>query len=319
MEKRTSSQEPRIEDAQEAATDARTSMTEKLEVLEDRVRETLKDTRSAVEGIVENVKGTVDDTVGAVKETVDQAKSTVGSLVENVKDTVGSTTTTVRQSFDVQHQVAQRPWLMFGGAILTGYVVGGWTVRDSVRRRQYSTQGAYYDDDDNLYAAAMSSGATPEDIEEQKSDTENGYAYPSHMSETAQGQSRSGTHAYEQHQPQESKLGQFHEEWNVLKSVALGTLLGTVRAMVRQQLPTLAPQIDNVLNRMSVKLGTEPIDLWGAQEHSQDTVKTDASGHYGASKSPTESTHASTSGSQETADRTPATSTQPQPYSQYRR
>jgi uncharacterized protein YjbJ (UPF0337 family) len=319
MEKRTSNQEPRIEDAHEAATDTRASMAEKLEVLEGRVRETLKDTRSAVEGIVENVKGTVGDTVGTVKETVDQARSTVGSLVENVKDTVGSTTTTVRQSFDVEYQVGQRPWLMFGGAVLAGYVIGGWTDRDSEHGRRYSEQGASYDDDDNLYAAAMSSGATPEDIEEQKSDTENGHAYPSHMSETAQGQSRSGTHAYEQHQPQESMLGQFHEEWNVLKSVALGTLLGTVRAIVRQQLPTLAPQIDNVLNRMSAKLGAEPIDLWDAQAHSQDREQPNDSGHYSADKSSTKATHASTSVSQESADRTPATNAQPQPYSQYRR
>jgi len=319
MEKRTSNQEPRIEDPHEAATDTRASMTEKLEVLEGRVRETLKDTRSAVEGIVENVKGTVDDTVGTVKETVGQARSTVGSLVENVKDTVGSTTTTVRQSFDVQHQVEQRPWLMFGGAVLTGYVVGGWVVRDSERRRQYSGQGASYDEDDNLYAAAMSSGATPEDIEEQKSDTENGYAYPSHMSKTDSEQSRSDTHVYEQHQPQESPLGQFHEEWNVLKSVALGTLLGTVRALVRQQLPTLAPQIDNVLNRMSAKLGTEPIDLWDTQGHAQDRGQPNVPGPHGGYKSPTESTHASTSASPESADRAPVTNAEPQPHSQYRR
>ena len=313
MEQRTSSQEPHnIEEAREAATGARAAMTEKLEVLEDRMRETLESTRSAVEDIVENVKGTVDDTVGTVKETVDQARSTVDSLVENVKDTMTSATATVQRSFDVQYQMEQRPWLMLGGAVLAGYVIGTWTTQESARQSRYRSQGTYYNDDDNLYAAAMSSGATPEDIEEQSDDPESGHAYPSHMPKPAQRYSHGGSQAYEQHQPQESKLGQFHEEWNVLKSVALGTLMGAIQAMVRQEMPRLAPQIDNVINRVSAKLGTEPIDLWHPQEHSRGPGQPDTSRNYAAYT-------ASTGAAQGVIDRPAAAGARPQPYTQYRR
>jgi len=315
MEQRTGSQEPRIEETRNAAEETRASMTEKLEVLEDRVRETLEGTRSTVEGIVEDVRDTVSDTVGTVKETVEQAKSTVDTLVENVKDTVDSTATMVQQSFDIRHQVEQRPWTMFGGAVLAGYLLGNWTLSDSQHRRKYFDQGSSYDGDDNLYAAAMSGGATLDDLEAQKDDGENGYAYPPHVSNTAQEYPRSSAVVYEQPKPQgQSKLGQFHEEWNVLKSVALGTLMGTIQSMVRQQMPSLAPHIDNVFQRMSAKLGTEPIEPSHGQQYPQQG-QSDTSEQY-AANTPTTAPPSSTS--KGIADN-PSVGVQPQPYMQYRR
>jgi ElaB/YqjD/DUF883 family membrane-anchored ribosome-binding protein len=73
----------------------RAVMTDGLEVLEERVRETVEDMRSAVEDIVENVKDTVDTTVE-----------------------------TVRHTFDLSYQVEQHPWLMFGGVTAVGYLLG---------------------------------------------------------------------------------------------------------------------------------------------------------------------------------------------------
>lgn len=100
-------------------------------------------------------------------------------------------------------------------------------------QRHDSPSGASYDEDDSLYATAMSSGATPEDIEEQRKDTENGHAYPSHMPEIT------GAHE-QQRQLGEHTFGQFHEKWNIVKRIALGSVMGTIQTMARQQLPTLA-------------------------------------------------------------------------------
>jgi len=163
------------------------SMTDKMELLEDRVRETVEGTRSAVEHIVDNVKGTVDETVEVMKGTVNEAKSTVDNLVENVKDTTASAVTKVQQSFNLQYQVAHRPWAMFGGAVIAGYCIGAWTNQGSRRQRQYRDQEHQYDEDDNLYAAAvMSGGATVEDLEKDKNPQKDGYAYPPHLSSAAQ-------------------------------------------------------------------------------------------------------------------------------------
>ncbi|MGH8059948.1 MAG: YtxH domain-containing protein [Candidatus Entotheonellia bacterium] len=107
----------REDDIRQHIRETRASMTEKLEMLEERVQGTIEGARSTVEDIVGNVKETVDNTVEKVKGTVDD---TVGK----VKETVDDTFEMVKRTFDLQYQVDQHPWLMFGGAILAGYVLG---------------------------------------------------------------------------------------------------------------------------------------------------------------------------------------------------
>lgn len=312
MEQKMTTHEPNNEDT-------RTSMTEKMELLEDRVRETIEGTRSAVEHIVGNVKGTVEETVGAMKGTVDEAKSTVGNLVETVKDTMDNTVTKVQQSFDLQYQVSHRPWVTFGGAVLAGYFVGTWTHQGSRRQRLYGNQEHQYDDDDNLYAAAvMSGGATVEDLDKHKNPQREGYAYPPHVSSTAQ--KHIGNIAQEQSSPKKQTMGgQFQEEWNILRDVALGTLMGTIRAMVRQQMPTFAPHIEKILNRTSAKLGTEPIDPINVQESSPANEPRHAAENSATKTLPTEGTHESTSAIRGTPTESPSIAAQPHPYTQYRR
>jgi len=84
-----------IDDACHAIEDSRAAMTEKLAILEARVRGTVEGVQSSLEEIVENVKDRVDTTVETLKRT-----------------------------FDVQYQVDQHPWLMLGGATLVGYLLG---------------------------------------------------------------------------------------------------------------------------------------------------------------------------------------------------
>jgi ElaB/YqjD/DUF883 family membrane-anchored ribosome-binding protein len=312
MEQKTTIQTPPLEETPP-------SMTEKMELLEDRVRETIEGTRSTVEHIVDNVKGTVKETVDVMKGSMDEAKSTVDNLVENVRDTMDSTGTMVRQSFDLHYQVAHRPWVTFGGAVLAGYVVGAWTNQGVRRQRRYGKQEYQYDDDDNLYAAAvMSGGATVEDIEEHKNHPEDGYAYPPHLSSTEQ--KPTGKVAQE-HSSRQRKImgGQFQEEWNILRDVALGTLMGTIRAMVRQQMPTFAPHLEKILNRTSAKLGTEPIDPVHVQEPSQGNDPRHAAEDSTTKTLSTEGTQDSTSAIRGTSIESPSVAAQPHPYTQYRR
>lgn len=114
----------REDDIRQHIRETRASMTEKLEMLEERVQETIEGARSTVEDIVGNVKGTVDHTMEKVKGTVDDT-------VEKVKETVGDTVEKVKGTLDLQYQVDQHPWLIFGGAILAGYALGSWGSRRS--------------------------------------------------------------------------------------------------------------------------------------------------------------------------------------------
>jgi len=314
MEQKTTTQEQTIKEKETSP-----SMTDKMELLEDRVRETVEGTRSAVEHIVDNVKGTVDETVGVMKATVNEAKSTVDNLVENVKDTTDSAVTRVRQSFDLQYQVAHRPWVTFGGAVVAGYFIGAWTNRGSRRQRQYRDQEHQYGDDDNLYAAAvMSGGATVEDLDQRKNHQKDGYAYPPHLSSAAQ--KHAGNTAQEQSSRQRKIMGgRFQEEWNILRDVALGTLMGTIRTMVRQQMPTFAPHLEKILNRTSARLGTEPIDPINFQESSPANEPRHATENSVAKTLPTEGTQESTSAIRGTPTESPSIAAQPLPHTHYRR
>jgi ElaB/YqjD/DUF883 family membrane-anchored ribosome-binding protein len=254
--------EQSIEETRQDIEDKRASMSEKLELLEERVRDTLEETRSAVEGIVENVKETVDETVDAVKETVEGARSTVDNLVENVKGTMDDTATMVKKSFDLYYQVDQRPWLMIGGSVLVGYLLGSWMPRGSSYQRGYSERD-YSDDDNVLYTAPVKNGASFDDLEESVDtykyrDASNKYRAP--MQSVSHKQSR----------PWSNLLGPVQEEWDALKGVALRTLMGTLRTMVRQHMPTVAPKLEQAINSASAKLGAEPIDFPSAQDQSPD-------------------------------------------------
>lgn len=255
--------EQSIEETRQDIEDKRASMSEKLELLEERVRDTLEETRSTVEGIVENVKETVDETVDAVKETVEGARSTVDNFMENVKETMDDTATMVKKSFDLPYQVEQHPWVMLGGSVLVGYLLGSWMYRGSSYQRGYFDQEYASDDDTVLYTAPVRDGASFDDLEESVDTRENREAsnkYRAPVKSVSHAQPRSWSNF----------LGPFQEEWDSLKGVALGTLMGTLRTMVRQHMPTVAPKLEQAINSASAKLGAEPIDFPSAQDQSPD-------------------------------------------------
>jgi hypothetical protein len=92
--------------------ETRTSLTEKLEALEDKV--------------VRTVEGTTE----SVAETVNTVKEAVQGTVEAVSETVDKTVETVKQTFDLRRQMDRHPWLMFGGSVAVGFL-GGCLLRPS--------------------------------------------------------------------------------------------------------------------------------------------------------------------------------------------
>jgi len=214
--------------------ETRASMTEKLELLEERVRETVEGAKSTVEDIMENVKETVDETVGAVKETVGDARSTVEGIVENVKDTMDDTVTMVKHSFDLNYQVNRHPWAMLTGSIFVGYLLGG---RGTKSIRSYRTRRSW------TGAEAKRSGYFATVV---NPDADNQPAtYPQPQT------SRSSLW--------DSTLGQFREELDIIKGAAIAALMSSVRDMVKQSMPRIAPQLKKAIDSATAKLGGQPL------------------------------------------------------------
>jgi uncharacterized membrane protein len=97
--------------------DTRTVMTEKIDKIEGRVHETMEGTKETIDNVMDKVKG--------VQETIEDAKVTIDSLLETVKHTMEETIERVKYTATLIEQVDQNPWIMFGSAVLTGYVLSG--------------------------------------------------------------------------------------------------------------------------------------------------------------------------------------------------
>jgi uncharacterized protein with von Willebrand factor type A (vWA) domain len=93
----------------------RAVMAEKIEMIEDRVNETVEGTKSTIDNVMHKVKD--------VQGTIEDAKSTVDDLLETIKQTMEETIERVKSTASLIEQVDQNPWIMFGSAILTGYIL----------------------------------------------------------------------------------------------------------------------------------------------------------------------------------------------------
>ena len=110
--------------------DTRTVMTEKIDKIEGRVHETMEGTKETIDNVMDKVKG--------VQETIEDAKVTIDSLLETVKHTMEETIERVKYTATLIEQVDQNPWIMFGSAVLTGYVLSG--LSQNKLTSQYNTR-----------------------------------------------------------------------------------------------------------------------------------------------------------------------------------
>jgi ElaB/YqjD/DUF883 family membrane-anchored ribosome-binding protein len=83
------------------------------------MRHDINTTRSAMADKLETLENKMLDSVQSAHDTVKDS-------LQSAKDTVAS----VKRTFDLKHQVEQRPWTMVGGCFLAGLVVGHLFPRD---------------------------------------------------------------------------------------------------------------------------------------------------------------------------------------------
>jgi len=199
--------------------DTRSSLTDKIETLESEVRTTVLNAKETVEDTIENVKGTVEETL------------------ESVKETVHGTVNTVKETFDLRRQVDRHPWAMMGGSLVAGFIAGRLFERDHhiyhwgrdrwVNRMAEASPPVAAPRSDGRYTASERP-ATPAAAAAEPSWTD-------------------------------TLRSQFREEINLVKGLAIGAAMGVARDLIKQSLPQLSPQVDDVMNRVTSKLGGEPI------------------------------------------------------------
>jgi ElaB/YqjD/DUF883 family membrane-anchored ribosome-binding protein len=115
--------------------ETRTAISQKLEMLEHRIQETVEGTKTTVEELVDRVKDVADDFVDRTKQT-----------------------------FDPTHQVNQHPWAMVGGAILVGYVLGVLESRAVSDGRPQGVSPYYPSDAEGEAASLMPPSSPPSQV-----------------------------------------------------------------------------------------------------------------------------------------------------------
>lgn len=70
----------------------------------------------------------MDQRTDDIRQEIDTIRGSMTDKLEaietKIKGTVEDTTTNIKQTFDLQHQVANNPWKAFGAAVLAGYILG---------------------------------------------------------------------------------------------------------------------------------------------------------------------------------------------------
>jgi len=113
-----------------------------------------------------------------------------------------------QQFFDLKHQAAERPWMVFGAAVAAGYVLGSMGGGEE-EQRWHGTP------------------ATTTDY--------NQHAYASHQQRDTSSQARSSSGS--------GVLSQFDDEINMLKTAAVGALTVFLRDKIKEYLPALGQQL----------------------------------------------------------------------------
>jgi ElaB/YqjD/DUF883 family membrane-anchored ribosome-binding protein len=99
-------------------------MEDEAEVIKHQMEETRTSLSEKLEALEQKVVSTVNETTGAISETVETVKDTVQGTIAAVNDTVENTICSVKETFDLHHQMEAHPWAMLAGSVAVGYLAG---------------------------------------------------------------------------------------------------------------------------------------------------------------------------------------------------
>lgn len=212
MEERRDEPRPEVETRTEA------------EQQQEELRADMAETRSALAGKLEALQ---DQLTG----TVESAQAAVEQTVETVQDSVAA----VKRTLDLKYQVGQRPWLMVGGAVAAGTVVGYIIGRRLGPGRSQV---------DHLDGRRSPPPVAREPVTR---------SAPEPVSAP----------------PAPRSPGLFAQEWQKLRGLAVGAGMALLRDWLKAEAPRFAERIDEVMNSATAKLGGEVVGPLFRQDESR--------------------------------------------------
>ena len=199
------------------------------------IKQQMGQTRAALSEKLETLETKVFNTVGTTTDTVALTVHEVGATVretaQDVRATMHETMASMRDALDLTQQMHQHPWLMVGGSVVAGYV--GGLVLDNLERGRLPSLPSMPIAAEQLLP---SDSEVRERMEVQPPTRRTGSAFFRALAES------------------------FAPELDKLKRTALGMALGVVRQKISESVPpTMREQVVEMMDRVTVKLGGEPL------------------------------------------------------------
>jgi hypothetical protein len=159
---------------------------------------------------------------------MDQGSDYIRQDIESTRASLGEKLDTLesraRQTFDLKHQVSERPWMMLGAAFAAGYALGSMGGGDDHEQRWHGQPATttYY----NQHAQYAPAGGPSLD-EKVKSGAD-------------------------------SFLSQFDDEIDMLKTAAIATLTNFLRDSIKDYAPALGRQLDQTMRERGHNISSAP-------------------------------------------------------------
>jgi hypothetical protein len=96
--------------------ETRDAMGDKIEMIENHIYKAMEGPKAAIDTVLWNID--------RFKGTLEETKSAMDHSIVHINRAVDETLVRVKSTADLIGQVKQDPWIMFGSAILMGYVIG---------------------------------------------------------------------------------------------------------------------------------------------------------------------------------------------------
>jgi hypothetical protein len=197
------------------------------------IREQMMRRRHALIDKLESLEHQVSDSVHGATEAVHDT-------METVKGAVHDTIDTLKQSVSIKRQVRKHPWGMMGAGVGLGFLGGRVMMANERQPARKPAEPPWPGHTEAHYAVRPS---PPEGTREQPS-----APMPTRVRQPAKDNWL-------------TRLGdRFAPEIDKVKGLAIGTTFALIRDMVMPAVPSpLAPQVREVLESVTTKLGGKPI------------------------------------------------------------
>ncbi len=180
-------------------------------------------------------RSAIADKLGALEDRVRGAAQSAQEAVEDTIQLARDTVATVKRNFNIKYQIEHHPWAMVGGCMIVGLALGGLFLRARQRSRPAPNR---------LAGNEAPLAGSPRLFAEQRNNGSCATAAPA-------------PHAVAANRP--GFFGQFDEEIDKVKGMAIGYVMGLARDAIKDAVPQLAAQIDDLMNRVTTKLGSQPV------------------------------------------------------------